>query len=336
MRQSSPDQVTSELKIARRAVTNSIAQMHPFACIERIRYVHAGGDIMMRFFKWAMAMIVLILAVAAGSFYYSPALLVDTVDRIASRADVVKVADGVVFGAERGNKLDIWSPAKKDAKPRPVLVFFYGGGWANGTRTEYSYAARPFVEAGYIVVLPDYRKVPEVLFPGFVADSAAAVKWVQANIGKYGGDPARVSVAGHSAGAYNAVMLAMDPRWLGDKPVRAAISLAGPADFYPFTSKRAIDAMSKVPDPRVTQPINFVGKNVPPLLLIHGTEDTVVRIRNANSLYAKQKSAGGNITLRAQNGASHDDMVLSLSTLFRGRYPVVKESVAFLDAHNRP
>ena len=285
--------------------------------------------------KMAATAIVLILLIGVGLFFYSPALLVDTVDRMASRADVVKIADGVTFGPENGNKLDIWSTAKKADKPRPVLVFFYGGGWANGTRTEYSYAARPFVEAGYIVVLPDYRKVPEVVFPGFLQDSAAAVKWVQANIAQYGGDPARVNVAGHSAGAYNALMLAMDPQYLGDKPVTSAISLAGAADFYPFTSKRAINAMSKAPDLLATQPISFVGKSVPPILLIHGTDDTVVRIRNSNSLFAKQTAAGGDITLRAQQGASHNDLVLALSTLFRGRYPVVKESVAFLNKHNR-
>ncbi len=283
--------------------------------------------------KWIFGLLVLCIAVGIGLFFYSPALLVDTVDRIASRADVTKLADGIAFD-KNGNKLDIWATAETSKTPRPVLVFFYGGGWANGTRTEYSYAARPFVEAGYIVVLPDYRKVPQVRFPGFVEDSAAAVKWVQANIGKYGGDPARVSVAGHSAGAYNALMLALDPQWLGDKPVTAAISLAGAADFYPFTSKRAINAMGEFPDPLATQPITFVRKGAPPILLIHGTDDTVVRIRNSNSLYAKQKAAGGDITLRPQQGGSHNDLVLALGTLFRGRYPVVAESVKFLDKAN--
>ena len=288
---------------------------------------------MMVLAKWLLGIIILILVGGVGLFFYSPALLVDVVDRIASRADVEKVADGIAFDGN-GNRLDIWSTAAKAKAPRPVLVFFYGGGWANGTRTEYSYAARPFVEAGYIVVLPDYRKVPQVRFPGFVEDSAAAVKWVQANIGQYGGDPARVSVAGHSAGAYNALMLALDPQWLGDKPVTAAISLAGAADFYPFTSKRAIDAMSEFPDPLATQPISFVRKDAAPILLIHGTDDSVVRIRNSNSLYAKQTAAGGDITLRAQKGGSHNDLVLALGTLFRGRFPVVAESVAFLNKAN--
>jgi acetyl esterase/lipase len=289
---------------------------------------------MITILKWAGVFVALVLVIGIGLFFYSPALLVDTIDRIASRADVVKIADGVAFSSQKGDKLDIWSTAKKGATPRPVLVFFYGGGWANGTRTEYSYAARPFVEAGYIVVLSDYRKVPEVRFPGFVEDSAAAVKWVQANIAKYGGDPARINVAGHSAGAYNALMLGLDRKWLGDKPVTSVISLAGPADFYPFTSKRAIDAMAQFPDPLATQPITYVRKDAPPILLIHGTADTVVRIRNANSLYAKQSAVGGDITLRPQQDGSHNDLVLALGTLFRGRYPVVQESVAFLNRVN--
>jgi acetyl esterase/lipase len=280
-----------------------------------------------------LSIIGLVLATGIGLYLYSPAMLVDSIDRIASRSDMAKVADGVAFDSN-GNRLDIWASSDKPQKPRPVLVFFYGGGWAHGTRTEYSYAARPFVEAGYIVVLPDYRKVPQVRFPGFVQDSAAAVQWVQANIAKYGGDPDRVSVAGHSAGAYNALMLALDKQWLGDKPVTAAISLAGAADFYPFTTKRGIDAMGQWPDPAETQPISFARKDAPPILLIHGSADTVVRIRNANSLLAKQKAAGGDIRLVALEGASHNDLVLAMGTLFRGRHPVVAESVRFLDKVN--
>ncbi len=280
-------------------------------------------------------LVLLLIAFGAGLFLYSPALLVDMVDRVASRADVVKTQDGISFGPHAGNKLDIWSTSTQGKALKPVLVFFYGGGWANGERGEYGYAARPFVENGYVVVVPDYRHVPEVRFPGFLEDSAAAVKWVQANIARYGGDPDRVNVAGHSAGAYNALMLALDPQWLGEKPVRAAVSLAGPADFYPFTTKRSIAAMGQAPDPLLTQPINFVRKNAAPILLIHGTADTVVRVRNANSLYAKQNAAGGNITLRTQAGASHNDLVLALSTLFRGKLPVVQESIAFLDTHNQ-
>jgi acetyl esterase/lipase len=280
-----------------------------------------------------LSIIGLVLATGIGLYLYSPAMLVDRIDRLASRSDMDKVANGIAFD-DKGNQLDIWANPTKSAKSRPVLVFFYGGGWAHGTRTEYSYAARPFVEAGYIVVLPDYRKVPEVRFPGFVQDSAAAVKWVQENISKYGGDPDRVSVAGHSAGAYNSLMLALDKQWLGDKPVQAAISMAGPADFYPFTTKRGMDAMGQWPDPAQTQPISYVRADAPPILLIHGSADTIVRIRNANSLLAKQKATGGDIQLAAYEGASHNDLVLAMVTPFRGRYPVVTDSVGFLNKVN--
>jgi acetyl esterase/lipase len=275
----------------------------------------------------------LILATGIGLYFYSPAMLVDRIDRIASRNTILNTGEYIRFD-NVGNRLDIWDSPVKSATPKPVLVFFYGGGWAHGTRTEYLYAARPFVEAGYIVVLPDYRKVPDVRFPGFVQDSAAAVKWVQANISKFGGDPERVSVAGHSAGAYNALMLALDKQWLGDKPVKAAISLAGPADFFPFTTDRSKAAMGQWADPAETQPISFVRADAPPILLIHGSADTTVRIRNANSLLAKQKAAGGDIQLAAYEGASHNDLVLALGTLFRRRHPVVADSVRFLDRVN--
>jgi dipeptidyl aminopeptidase/acylaminoacyl peptidase len=122
---------------------------------------------------------------------------------------------------------------------------------------------------------------------------------------------------------------------LGNNPVRSAIALAGPTDFYPFTSRRAIDAMSKAPDPLATQPINFVRKDAPPILLLHGTADTVVRVRNANSLYTKQTAAGGIAEIRRYEGASHNDLVLALSTLFRGKLPVVSDSVQFLNTHNQ-
>ncbi len=289
---------------------------------------------MRRMMMWVLCIMATFAVVGASTFWYSPALLVDTIDRFVSRItsnqDIVKLADSVTFGPRLDVKLDIWSTNQQQSKTKPVLVFFYGGGWANGTRTEYSYAARPFIEAGYIVVLPDYRKVPGVRFPAFVEDSAEAVKWVQNNIARYGGDPNRISVAGHSAGAYNALMLALDPQWLGDRPIQAAISMAGPTDFYPFTSKRSIDAMSQAVNPKATQPISFVRKDAAPILLLHGTADSVVRVRNAHSLYTKQKAAGGRISMLIYDGASHDDLVLSLSTLFRGRLPVVENSLSFL------
>src|SRR3546814_8631076 len=107
---------------------------------------------------------------------------------------------------------------------------------------------RAFAAQGFVVAVPDYRLVPKVRFPAFVEDSAAAVKWVRAHIARFGGDPDRIVLAGHSAGAYNAAMLAVDPQWLG--PDRAAVkgwaTLAGPYEFLPLDTRRTEEDPSEL------------------------------------------------------------------------------------------
>jgi acetyl esterase/lipase len=250
------------------------------------------------------------------AYWKAPVWLLDRADRlVGGDQGTAEVADGLSFGTLPRQKLDIWAPKAKTTQKLPVLVFLYGGGWHWGERGEYGFAGRAFASKGFIVVVPDYRLYPAVRFPAFIEDSAAAIKWVQTNISRFGGDPDRIAVAGHSAGAYNSLMVALDPQWLGDKPVKAVISLSGPADFFPFTSESSVNAMGNAPDPLQTQPVTFVRRDAPPILLMHGTADTVVRVRNSISLEAKQKASGGKISLRTLDGASHNDVVMALSVL---------------------
>lgn len=276
-----------------------------------------------------------ILSLLAVAYLRAPVWLLDRADRvIGGDQGTVRVAQGVSFGPEARNKLDVWAPAgtAKDAK-LPVVVFLYGGGWHWGERDHYGFAARALAAQGFVVVVPDYRLYPQVRFPAFVEDSAAAVRWVQGNIAGYGGEPSQVAVAGHSAGAYNTLMLALDRQWLGDRPIQAAISISGPADFYPFTNQNARNALGNAPDPLQTQPITFVRKDAPPILLIHGASDTLVRIRNSERLLAQQQAAGGKIELLRLEGGSHNDPLIALSPLFRSRYPVLTRAAAFLHEH---
>lgn len=252
-----------------------------------------------------------------------------------------EVAEGVAYGPDAVQKLNVWAP--KDRKPGqtyPVLVFYYGGGWVKGSRGEYDFAGRAYAARGFVVVVPDYRLVPAVHFPMFVQDSALAVKWTRDNVARFGGDPRRITLGGHSAGAYNAAMLALDPHWLRDigvdpKIVRAAALLAGPYDFYPFDKKRSIDAMSNWPRPRETQPIRFAAKDSPPLWLAAGTADDVVRPYNSERLAAKLKGLGATVELRLYPGKSHNDLIMGISKPLRGRAPTLQESVDFLHAHAR-
>ena len=148
------------------------------------------------------------------------------------------VGRDLAFASGERGRLDLYAPKGTAAGAKlPVIVFFYGGSWSSGDKDGYGFVGRALAAQGFLVAVPDYRLVPEVRFPGFVEDGAAAVKWVRANAARYGGDPDRLVLAGHSAGAYNAAMLALDEKWLGaDRAaVKGFAGLAGPYDFLPFS-----------------------------------------------------------------------------------------------------
>lgn len=270
----------------------------------------------------------------------SPAALLSGLDRVRSGGDTTKLASGIGYGADPRQKLDIWAPRHPNGTALPVVIFFYGGGWSGGSRGGYGFAGAAYASKGFVAVLPDYRLVPQVRFPSFVEDGALAVRWVRDNIARFGGDPARITLAGHSAGAYNAAMLALDHHFLRDAGVdpgivRAAALLSGPYDFYPFTDARSMAAFGRWPRPADTQPIHFAGKDAPPIFLAHGTADTVVKPRNSIRLAERLRAAGAPVELHLYRGASHVDLAASLSRTLRGRTPALAQSADFLLNHSR-
>lgn len=279
-----------------------------------------------------------LLAVAGGVFAsVSPPRLLSHYDRAWGGGAGARLAqEGVPFGSN-GQRLDIWVPNHPSSGPWPVVIFWYGGGWVKGDRTSYAFAGRALAREGFLVVIPDYRKVPQVRFPAFLDDGAEAVAWVEDNIAAHSGDPARVAVMGHSAGAYQAVMLALDAKRLaaaGADPgiIKAGVGLSGPYDFHPFTSDRAIAAMSHWPHPEETQPITFARKDAPPLLLVTSDGDETVRPKNANNLGARLRELGAPVEVRNYGRLDHEEVVMALSVPFRGKGPVLADSVGFLKA----
>ena len=251
------------------------------------------------------------LLIAAGALYlYSPPKSLDVLnDVFPGDRGARRVAGGVPFMPGPDGKLDIWGQTGATAKPRPVIIFFYGGAWVKGRRGDYGFVGKAYAARGFVVVIPDYRKVPGVRFPAFVEDGARAVRWTRDNIGRFGGDPNHIFLAGHSAGGYIAMMLALDRRYLarvGVDPatIRGVAGLAGAYNFYPFTSARAVAAMGNARDPRQTQPISFARRDAPPLWLATGTADTDVEPRNALTLAAREAALGSHTTvLRAFPGS---------------------------------
>lgn len=274
---------------------------------------------------------------SAALFGCSPAGLLDRASRLGGdRARLA--ASGVRFGADPRLKLDVWVPPGASSKPRPILLFFYGGGWSSGERRDYGFVGRAFAARGFVTIIPDYRLVPQVRFPAFVEDGAQAVKWARDHAGELGGDRRQILLSGHSAGAYVAAMLALDRHYLDDVGVDptsicAAALLSGPYDFYPFTEQRGRDAFGQWAKPRETQPISFVRPNAPPMLLMHGTADTVVRPRNSQRLASALMQVGATAELKLYAGKGHTDTIKSLSPLFRGTTTALADSVAFFRAH---
>lgn len=283
------------------------------------------------------------IAVLGGFGLYtataSPPLLLSHLDAATGGGQgAVLAAQAVPFG-DHGQTLDVWRAADATGhKARPVLIFWHGGGWVKGARADYAFAGRAFARQGFIVVVPDYRKVPKVRFPAFVEDAADAVAWTRDNIARYGGNPDAIAFSGHSAGAHTAVLLALDPRWLtaaGVDPaiVKAVVGLSGAYDFYPFTTKRSIDAMASYPDPKVTQPITYARADAPPMLLITSSLDTTVRPRNAINLTARLKQKGATVAMINYRGLDHEEVVMALSKPFRSKGPVLRDSTRFLRQH---
>jgi acetyl esterase/lipase len=244
-------------------------------------------------------------------------------------------ADGVAFGAHPRQKLDVYAPAG-GARPAPVVMFIYGGSWNSGARADYAFAGRALASRGYVTVVVDYRLVPEVLFPVFIEDNALALRWITDNIRQYGGDPRRIAIVGHSAGAYNAVMLGLDRRFLrsagvDSASVRAVAGLSGPYDFLPFTSAAAEAAFSRWPKLPETQPVNAVRSDAPPLLLASGDADMLVSVRNTRTLATRLRSVGASVEERIYPGVDHGGTLTPLSRLLRDRAPVLDDLVRFLD-----
>jgi len=248
--------------------------------------------------------------------------------------DGVSVEHGIAYGEGPRRRLDAYRN-KDAAGPHPLIVFLYGGSWRTGERGTYAFVATPLAARGAVVVVPDYRLYPEVVFPDFLDDNAHAVAWAVDHANELGADPHRVFIVGHSAGAYNAAMLAVDPRWLAraglDRAqIAGVVGLAGPYDFLPMTDPDIIPVFAPVDDGPASQPVTYVDGSNPPLLLLAGDADTTVRPANTRSLAARVAAAGGAVESRIYPGIGHIGIVTAFAPLFSGRAPVLDDVWRFI------
>lgn len=291
-----------------------------------------------RWLVWTLALLALLGV--GGFLLYRQALateavaLLDTADRVLRGGDgAIRVVAAVRYGSDPAQKLEMIVPADSAARkgPLPIVVFIHGGGWRSGDPHDYRFIARALVPEGYAVVLAGYRLYPKAQYPGMLEDGAAALRWVADNAAAQGGDPQRIVLMGHSAGAYNAVMLGLDQRWLAARglsasALRGVIGLAGPYDFYPFDSAATKLSFGKAPDPEETQPVAHARAGGPPLLLVHGTADTRVRPRNSVGLARTMTRAGAPTQAVLLDGVTHEGLIMLFARPF-SRDPRALEAV---------
>jgi acetyl esterase/lipase len=242
----------------------------------------------------------------------------------------------IPYGELPRQKLDVYVPAvPATAVLKPVVVFFFGGGWESGDRDDYRFVGEALTARGNIVVVPDYRLYPDVRFAGFMADAAQAVRWAKRNIDRFGGDPERVYLMGHSSGAHIAAMLTLNREYLetvGMKPaeLRGMIGLAGPYDFLPFTRESSKTIFGPETEYWRSQPINYVDGGNPPILLMTGNDDDVVHPRNTRHLAARIAASGGAVQTVEYAGVGHVGILVQLAAPFRGDGSVLKAVSGFV------
>ena len=249
------------------------------------------------------------------------------------------VKSDVSFGPDDRQKLDIYAPVAGTG-PWPVIVFVYGGSWNSGDKEPYAFVGRALAAQGFVVVIPNYRLHPKSPFPSFVQDTAAAIDWATRHANEYGGDQHTVFAAGHSAGAYNLALAILDKSYLAAlgtdlSALRGIATLSGPFDFLPLDTKVSIDTFGKVADLATTQPVNYLRADAPPFLILHGSDDTTVRPRNALSLYDKLKASGADVSLEIYPGIGHIGMITAFARPLRSRVSSLADVVTFFKAKAR-
>jgi acetyl esterase/lipase len=256
---------------------------------------------------------------------------------VAGRAHGVETRQGIMFDSAHKLALDVYRPA--NVRNAPVVVFFYGGTWKEGQRSWYRFVGEALSKRGLVVVIPDYRKYPEVRFPAFVEDAANATRWARDHATDYGGDVHAFFVMGHSAGAHIGALLATDARYLNavdmkPRDLAGFIGLAGPYDFAPITDADLIPIFgSTLAEQQAAQPVNHVDGDEPAMLLLHGQSDTTVWPSNSKALDRRLQDAGESEQLKLYPGIGHTKILLSLSPLLSDWSPALDDTLRFISAH---
>lgn len=213
----------------------------------------------------------------------------------------VAAHEGLAYA--EGLELDLYLPEGRS--DLGVVLMIHGGGWSGGDRFGFRAWCRGWALAGYACATIDYRLAPANPYPAAVEDVAAAVAWLREASADYGLDPLRILAMGYSAGGHLALMAGLDD----DLLLAGAASMAGPTDLamaMQMNPSGMVERFLQGADPHEASPLSLVTATDPPVLLLHGKEDSVVAVEQAEALYHALDDVRGDATLIVYGSAGHD------------------------------
>jgi acetyl esterase/lipase len=261
-----------------------------------------------------------------------------------------------VPNGDAAQELDIYFPKKRAEKPQPLLVWIHGGGWSAGSKTEVPYLGQ--LPRGYIVASIEYRFSQKALFPAQIQDCQAAIRWLRAHAQKYNVAPEHIGVGGASAGGHLAALLGTSGGQKAFPPiggnegqsdrVQAVCDIFGPTNFWTVIKQadeeknvknifqwNKGDPYSRLIGARLGQdkekcdavsPVQYVSKDSPPFLILHGDHDTLVPYAQSVELADRLAKAGVQVTLQRLPGAGHGGPAFALPA-------IIRLTEAFFDKH---
>ena len=223
----------------------------------------------------------------------------------------------VAFGPSADEVLDIYTPARA-GRPAPVQVYYHGGYWRSFKAADFAFVAERLTEAGVLVAVVNYALVPAVRIGELVRQCRAALVWVHANIARYGGDPNRIFVSGHSAGGHLvAAMAAMAPQ-AGEPDTRAllqgGVALSGLYDLEPIRLCYLQETLQMTPaEAAANSPARHLPTTAKPLILAYGAYESQEFARHSTEYGRALAERGISCAVRPLAGHNHMSICSALA-----------------------